>query len=571
MPVFAVALNNNIKVGSKQKENIATVKDDEFSLNPTTNSDFIEHNPKNEKDGDWKYRISNDIYNKYNNYIIDDYDAFKVFIGIVNSDNCESSQDYNSFEGKTVYLKGNVKCGKDEISIGKCWGGNDKIFKGNFNGMGYTISNFVCKNYTELYDGIFPVDWNQYYFYGLFTYLSGTLENLRICDFDVYGEYAISPSSSPGDMGNYRYTGTLVGYAASSATIRNCAIENVRLYIDNSDYYATYKSYSYIDYVFEPICANGVKDEIVTKNCYLNFKNISINIQKDTFKNVYPLANSNSTIDLVIDEFSILNNVIKRFITGVKTIRDSINTKDTTVPVNAQNCIIKVDGFEFYSKDNHNTSKKYGESDDAKDWLGITNSSEGGDTDDVANYWYNGGEDYKDGWLYPRQFITKGVGWKKVEFTLKHATASPASILIPEDANQTYLPKAGDKSKLTIYNQNIEGEPESDCYGIVSADDGWTCNSVTSYTLKYTQYTRNVVIKMQDKEIKMISVLCGETITAQKSSHKEIKIAGETFTAPSGYYIKNADSIVSTCTSAIHSDKTLNIEVGLKKYNINIS
>ena len=69
VPCMAGLLNNNLKVNPKQKENIATVKDDEFLLNPTTNSKLIENNPKNEKDGYWKYRISNDTYNKYDKYI----------------------------------------------------------------------------------------------------------------------------------------------------------------------------------------------------------------------------------------------------------------------------------------------------------------------------------------------------------------------------------------------------------------------------------------------------------------------------------------------------------------------
>ena len=459
------------------------------------------------KDG--RRRISNEDYNKYKEYSIWDLEGLQIFAQIVNTENCESSKYYDSFVGRTVYLEDHIDCGDSAVSIGQCY----ELLLGTYNNKVFK-GNFngqfkTIKNFksTNFYKNYISND--THYYYGFFTYACGTISNLRLCDFEVVSE---EDSSARVHISR----GSIVGFVSAkgdpSAHITQCTIENYTGRAESNNKYFIWA---------EPSCESSYK----MTYCY--------------------------------------------FKPSEKQSRTNIGGNYSF----ATHCIVVWNGSGGkYNTSTHCTAKKYGASNEDKDWVGLEHSSKGGD--DVGKYWYNGGEKYKDGWLYPRYFIThnEGVGWKDVKFKYENATG-PELIKIPNDANETFAPTSQTEKTITIYNQEVKAEPANDCcYQLIAANnDGWKCESVTSYTMKYSHIKRKVVVTMQEKEIMNVEILCGTQLSAQDISHQEIKIGENTLTAPIEYYITNASEIVEALVSPIHEDKDLEIVVELKHYSIVVS
>lgn len=102
----------------------------------------------------------------------------------------------NTFEGKTVYLGGNINLSSLEWTsigiVGQGW-------KGTFDGQNYQISNLMTRK-TDIDLG-----------HGLFYYItSGTVENLSVVDADI--------ESSSGNLN----MGILADWINGSVTIQNC-------------------------------------------------------------------------------------------------------------------------------------------------------------------------------------------------------------------------------------------------------------------------------------------------------------------------------------------------------------
>ena len=83
---------------------------------------------------------------------------------------------------------------------------NGQMFKGVFDGQGYTISNYVAS--PSLY-------------VGLFGYNAGTIRNLNVADFEM----RIDNAATSGNL----YVGGIVGYNAG--TIERCSADNGCVYI----------------------------------------------------------------------------------------------------------------------------------------------------------------------------------------------------------------------------------------------------------------------------------------------------------------------------------------------------
>ena len=93
--------------------------------------------------------------------------------------------------------------------------------------------------------------------------------------------------------------------------------------------------------------------------------------------------------------------------------------------------------------------------------------------------------------------LTNYMDWKTVTFNAVNGTVDKTSIDIPSDATNTY---SSSTSKISVYGQFITGTGNS---GFTQCA-GWTCNSVTSYTVTFTKH----YYYLQFNKISNISPLC---------------------------------------------------------------
>ena len=478
----------------KNNNHVATIQSERYDFR------------KAEKLEDGRYRISNEDYETYNQYSIYDLDALKIFAQIVNTDNCESSKVYKSFENKTVYLEANIDCGGAEISIGKCYyfviGHKNKIFKGSFDGQYHTISNFHSDNYYHaIYHRVGDYTSFMVGYYGFFTYASGTIENLRLSNFKI---------NSVSGTFNSKLSHLIVGLGYS-ATIQNCAVENVSGSVSSTHSCSGFSS----------------TEENTLKSCYFDLTGTSI---------------------------------------SPGFISDSRATGNVVKGVSDGGC----------SQDYKNTAVK-------GEWVGLSKSSEGGSND--ISYWYYGGEDYNDGWLYPRKFIKD---WKPVRFVATNGKINgPTDIEIPADGDPVACPAT---SSISIYNRTI-GSATTLCHynGVqwsyqnatfyVNVGGVDTFVSGYQYRVTYSPRKINVTINIKKdgevlsgKEYKDVD--CGHkisvTYTGDANKARSITINDYTYTPEEKYYISNAEEI-KKITKYHHNTQPIEITVKLKKYDISIS
>ena len=157
-------------------------------------------------DGTWSVSV-NDYWQEGDNYYIATAAGLKWFADNVNTMEFYVNAAANIFDNKTVYLAKNIDlAGAEWTPIGD-YAFSRTIFRGVFDGQGYTISNFKI---TE------PVRWTEKATeaaYGLFGNVKGTIKNLTVKNATV------APQGG-------RYSAVLVGRLHNGGVIENCHVVN---------------------------------------------------------------------------------------------------------------------------------------------------------------------------------------------------------------------------------------------------------------------------------------------------------------------------------------------------------
>ena len=134
---------------------------------------------------------------------------------VANEVNKVGAQQPNIFDNVTVYLTADIDLkGAEWTPIGD-YAFNRTVFRGTFDGQGYTIKNFKVTEYTSRTEKAADAS------YGLFGNVSGTIKNLKI------DNAIVTPANSA------KFAGALAGRLKEGAVIENCHITNSTVTIEN--------------------------------------------------------------------------------------------------------------------------------------------------------------------------------------------------------------------------------------------------------------------------------------------------------------------------------------------------
>lgn len=346
--------------------------------------------------GNGVYELSDDDYGK-ESFVINNLEGLLAFRGIVNSHN-NGDWFRGDFLGKTIYLNSDINCGGRDVTIGYCNNGENYVFKGLFNGQNHTISNYKFGTEKRCYykEGI-------YGYYGLFTYLTddegGGVKNLRIRDGQCDGAY--------GDC-----VGALVGYGymlrGSSHWIYKCAVENIKFY----DRFETINGI--IAKINNNTCSSivgtggGVQWSTI-QDCYVDFSSIEI------IPSSGPASKTTTLVGPA--EYCIQRNIFLPYFTSCTLSYCVIKTNDTTI--------------ELTHADVNATDNVY----DGSNTMPDTRCTSIGNNADTTCPWYNGGDEFNDGWLYPYHFIV----WEKLQFKIDDETKTKFSDIEIDGTEEDYI------------------------------------------------------------------------------------------------------------------------------------
>ena len=150
------------------------------------------------------------------------FDGTSYFInapeGIVwmaNEVNKVGPQAANIFDNKTVFLTRDIDMGGIEVTPIGDYASSRTMFRGTFDGQGYTISNFKVTKATTRTEKVSDCP------YGLFGNVNGTIKNLTIDNATV------APAN------NGKFAGVLAGRLNKGAVIDNCHVTNSTVTITN--------------------------------------------------------------------------------------------------------------------------------------------------------------------------------------------------------------------------------------------------------------------------------------------------------------------------------------------------
>ena len=150
------------------------------------------------------------------------FDGTSYFInapeGIVwmaNEVNKVGPQAANIFDNKTVFLTRDIDMGGIEVTPIGDYASSRTMFRGTFDGQGYTISNFKVTKATTRTEKVADCP------YGLFGNVNGTIKNLTIDNATV------APAN------NGKFAGVLAGRLNKGAVIDNCHVTNSTVTITN--------------------------------------------------------------------------------------------------------------------------------------------------------------------------------------------------------------------------------------------------------------------------------------------------------------------------------------------------
>ena len=165
-------------------------------------------------DGTWTVSV-NDYWQEGDNYYIATAAGLKWFADNVNTMEFYVNAAANIFDNKTVYLAKNIDlAGAEWTPIGD-YAFSRTIFRGVFDGQGYTISNFKITQASSHTD---KASENPY---GLFGNVAGTIKNLN-----VKGAIISIPNS-------YRFAAVLAGRLKEGALIDNCHVYDSEVSINH--------------------------------------------------------------------------------------------------------------------------------------------------------------------------------------------------------------------------------------------------------------------------------------------------------------------------------------------------
>ena len=126
---------------------------------------------------------------------------------VANEVNKVGAQEANIFDTKTVYLTNDIDLnGAEWLPIGD-YGFNRTVFRGTFDGMGNTISNFKVTARSARPDKVAEAS------YGLFGNVSGTIKNVNLDNATI-------------DLAVGRFAGALVGRLKDGSRVENCHVSN---------------------------------------------------------------------------------------------------------------------------------------------------------------------------------------------------------------------------------------------------------------------------------------------------------------------------------------------------------
>jgi hypothetical protein len=127
---------------------------------------------------------------------------------VANEVNKVAAQAANIFDNATVKLTNDIDLGGMEWTPIGDYAFNRTVFRGTFDGQGYTISNFKITKNTDRTEKAKDCS------YGLFGNVSGTIKNLTVDNADIRA---------------YAYVGVMVGRMKEGAQVINCHVTNSKV------------------------------------------------------------------------------------------------------------------------------------------------------------------------------------------------------------------------------------------------------------------------------------------------------------------------------------------------------
>jgi len=367
---------------------------------------------RTESDGP-KPVFNTDLVKNYSKFRISNYHGLKVLSYVVN-------WGMYFFPGKTVYLANDIDC-KEEgyivsgntlygntISIGQ-WKGDEtnKFFQGNFDGCGFTISNFKL-NPQSYYGGTADA-------YGLFSKIdsNSTIQNLKL------ENYSLTVTSASSDYG--QAAGGIVGYLAGGKIV-NCMVEG----------FSVSTTYSAINTMFQSnqMCVGGIFGVGYGTVEYCHVKTIStsktktmVGIGPADFPYLIEMRGGNNVWFSYKSYYSKSNSTISSCV-----VQEFETTYDYAIPEYVSD--VGSSGGKTITKYSH----KITNCQSAAGGPVVSSSSSAGGVNH-GTYWYYG-EGYNDQYPYLRQFIKE---WLLIELsvnpedggTITGDTIENSSIQIP--------------------------------------------------------------------------------------------------------------------------------------------
>lgn len=445
--------------------------------------------------------------------------------------------------GETWKLGANINCNGEVISIGGqdtdsgagtvCRAGYDYgSFQGEFDGQGFTISNFKIQDHWV--QG--AINLNTYS-YGLFPYCYGTIKNLRIKD--------VTANISAGKK-EYITVGALVGYSTTVGTIENCMVDN--FYVVSG---GTVNSV-YVGGLFAVGAA-------IATNCYV--RDVWVEGGCGSLAGIGCVYNDK---DRTWTDYSS---------TITKCVVDNVSTPSGTKYDYLCN---EVAGIKY----NHVVTNSYKAQDST--YTNLNPSAVGGNDGSYPWYFYAG---YNDGWPMLRKFMS----WQTLNFKCINGTVSPTSIKIPSGETPAYNTSS---PTISVMGQTVTATPNSSLGSDYSTS--WsvsgtthTCKfSVAEYAVSFSTATNttlkvNGTAKTTAQSFTLTSGTNIQTSYTLFSSRSGIyKTITFSFTDSSGtsisivyslssnlYYISAVTGASLSSTNKVSGNRSISVTTQKKSYN----
>lgn len=261
-----------------------------------------------------------------NPYVINNGEDLAFFKKVIEGLN------FDTYSDKYYVLGSDIDLGDNEFtSIGIVDGEVEKLFKGHFDGNGYTIKNVKLVG-NEI---------DSYEMYGLFTILDGaTVSNINLENFDIY----------PSQSNNPYMIGTLAAEVRTLSNIKNISIYNGTINLNSSLENTSSKIAGFVGRVSNEVSINNVYLNTTLNSDYSNgVAKVSHTIDSD-LSNVVVNINANSLITDVASYYaaSSNNSTINNLYVAVK---DGNDLKITNNGKSVANDVIVTDFDESITGD----------------------------------------------------------------------------------------------------------------------------------------------------------------------------------------------------------------------------